>query len=87
VSPYYNSHGGRIVNELLTYQNEGLENMDMPYYSEVDPSIRGRMSVDLTSAEGGTVTIKNLDGDVLSTVGLNDPSFQGYMNQHGIRLR
>lgn len=87
VSPYYNSHGGRIVNELLTYQNEGLENMDMPYYSEVDPSIRGTMSVDLTSAEGGTVTIKNLDGDVLSTVGLNDPSFQGYMNQHGIRLR
>ena len=87
VGPYYNSHGGRIVNELMTYQIEGLEDIDLPYYSEVDPSMRGTMSVDLTTAEGGTVTIKDLDGNVLSTIGLNDPSFQERMNTHGIRLR
>jgi len=87
VSPYYNSYGGRIVNELMTYQAEGLEDIDIPYYSEVDPSMRGTMSVDLTTADGGTVTTKDLDGNVLSTIGLTDPSFQAHMNQHGIRLR
>lgn len=87
VSPYYNSPGGLIVNEMLTYQIEGLEDIDTYYYSENEPSIRGKLSVDLTTAEGGTVTIQDLEGNVLHKMGLLDPNFQAYCEKYAIKIR
>jgi hypothetical protein len=87
LTDYYYSHGGSIFNELLTYREEGLETIeDIPWYSEIDPSVRGTISADLTTAEGGTVTITSNTGSV-TKLGLQSAEFQQKLNDHKIVLR
>lgn len=87
LTDYYYSHGGSIFNELLTYREEGLENIeDIPWYSETDPSVRGTISADLTTAEGGTVTITSNTGSV-TKLGLQSAEFQQKLNDNKIVLR
>ena len=87
LTDYYYSHGGSVFNELLTYREEGLESIeDIPWYSEADPSARGTMSADLTTAEGGTITITSNTGHV-TKLGLQSAEFQERMNTNKIVLR
>ena len=83
---YYYGNGGSIVNELLTYQNEGMNRIDdIPWYS---PSGRtGYISADLTSSEGGTISIMDADKNLIRKLGLQDPKLQEYLNGGEVILR
>lgn len=87
LNEYYNGFGGSIINEFLTYQVEGMETIDeVPWYSKNDPSQRGTISADLTTAEGGTVTITDPAGKK-HKMGLRSAELQTKLNDHKITLR
>lgn len=83
---YYYGYGGSIVNELLTYQNEGMKRIDdIPWYSPSGKT--GYISADLTSSEGGTISIMDTDKNLIRKLGLQDPKLQEYLNEGEVILR
>ena len=100
LSQYYDNPGAKLVSELLTYKHEGLTDIDMndglKWVGEFttnpsDPAAPkvqqgGYITADLTTSEGGTISIYNAQGELINTVGLLDPRLQTFAKLYNIKL-
>ena len=84
LNSFYNSPAMRILTEFTSYRENGLPNMTFNYVGA--GGMTGTMDVNFGTPEGGTVTIKDSEGKVLSTKGLEDPGFLQDLNNYGITL-
>jgi len=58
---------------------------DIPWYSPSGKT--GYISADLTSPEGGTISIMDADKNLIRKLGLQDPKLQEYLNGGEVILR